>query len=142
LRTIVDRDCLLSAGLEQIRGQFRLPSAFPAEVEGEAVEAARKRFDEHSDATSVPFVTLDPAQSRDLDQAFAIEEAGNDVLLHYAIADVGWFVAPDGAISRAADLSVGHSITTGITTTPAGRIWTFEQHISAFFRPPLGDRVR
>lgn len=102
MRTIVDRDCLLSAGLEQIRGQFRLPSAFPAEVEAEAVEAARRRFDEHSDATSVPFVTLDPAQSRDLDQAFAIEEAGNDVLLHYAIADVGWFVAPDGAINREA----------------------------------------
>jgi hypothetical protein len=31
-------------------------------------------------------------------------------------------VAPDGAISRAADLSVGHSITTGITTTPAGNV--------------------
>ena len=102
MRTIVDRDCLLSAGLAQIRGQFRLPSAFPAEVEGEAVEAARKRFDEHSDATSVPFVTLDPAQSRDLDQAFAIEEAGDDILLHYAIADIGWFVAPDGAIDQEA----------------------------------------
>ena len=102
MRTIVDRDCLLSAGLAQIRGQFRLPSAFPASVEGEAVEAARKRFDEHSDATSVPFVTLDPAQSRDLDQAFAVEETGNDVLLHYAIADVGWFVAPDGAIDHEA----------------------------------------
>ena len=30
----------------------------------------------------------------DLDQAFAIEVAGDDIILHYAIADVGWFVRP------------------------------------------------
>ena len=40
----------------------------------------------------MPFVTLDPAGSTDLDQAFAIEPAGADLILHYAIADVAWFV--------------------------------------------------
>jgi exoribonuclease R len=50
----------------------------------------------------MPFVTLDPASSRDLDQAFAIEAAGADLLLHYAIADVGWFVADGGAMDREA----------------------------------------
>ena len=30
----------------------------------------------------------------DLDQAFAIETDGNDIVLRYAIADVGWFVQP------------------------------------------------
>jgi exoribonuclease R len=44
------------------------------------------------DRTDWPFVTLDPASSTDLDQAFHIELAGDDVLLHYAIADVDWFV--------------------------------------------------
>jgi exoribonuclease R len=39
-------------------------------------------------------VTLDPATSIDLDQAFAIESTGDDIVLHYAIADVGWFVRP------------------------------------------------
>jgi exoribonuclease R len=39
-------------------------------------------------------MTLDPATSVDLDQAFSIERSGDDVVLHYAIADVGWFVRP------------------------------------------------
>src|SRR4029079_18398852 len=32
------------------------------------------------------------------DQAFAIERAGSDVLLHYAIADVAWFVDDHGPL--------------------------------------------
>lgn len=39
-------------------------------------------------------MTLDPASSVDLDQAFSIERSGDDIVLHYAIADVGWFVRP------------------------------------------------
>ena len=35
---------------------------------------------------------IDPATSTDLDQAFHIEVTGSDVLLHYASADVAWFV--------------------------------------------------
>ncbi|HET6942916.1 MAG TPA: RNB domain-containing ribonuclease, partial [Sphingomicrobium sp.] len=85
-----------------IRQQYRLPVGYPPDAETEAAEAVRRSFNGHADATFMPFVTLDPAQSRDLDQAFAIEEAGSDVLLHYAIADVAWFVAPGGAIDREA----------------------------------------
>lgn len=102
MRTITDRNCLLGEGLSLIRQQFQLPTAYPADAEAEAAEAARRSFDGHADATSLPFVTLDPATSRDLDQAFAIEGAGSDMLLHYAIADVGWFVVPGGAIDREA----------------------------------------
>jgi exoribonuclease R len=102
LRTIRDRNCLLGEGLALIRQQFQLPTAFPPEVEAEAAEAARKPLDGHADATSMPFVTLDPESSRDLDQAFAIDAAGADILLHYAIADVGWFVAEGGAMDREA----------------------------------------
>jgi exoribonuclease R len=43
-------------------------------------------------------VTLDPASSTDLDQAFAIEPSGSDLLLHYAIADVAWFIDDGDAI--------------------------------------------
>ena len=46
------------------------------------------------DRTDGPFVTLDPASATDLDQAFAIDRAGDDLVLHYAIADVGFFVRP------------------------------------------------
>jgi exoribonuclease R len=54
--------------------------------------------DGHVDRTSVEFVTLDPARSTDLDQAFAIETSASspDIVLRYAIADVGWFVGHDG----------------------------------------------
>ena len=86
---------MLADGLEAIRVQYRLPAAFPPAAEAEAAAAAQRRPDSHADRSALPFVTLDPEQSRDLDQAFAIEAAGSDILLHYAIADVGWFV-PDG----------------------------------------------
>jgi exoribonuclease R len=102
MRTISDRNCLLAGGLALIRRQFQLPQGYPAAAEVEAGEAVRRSFAGHADATNMPFVTLDPASSRDLDQAFAIQQAGNDMLLHYAIADVGWFVTADGAIDREA----------------------------------------
>jgi exoribonuclease R len=47
-------------------------------------------------------VTLDPAASTDLDQAFWIEATGSDLLLHYAIADVGWYVEPDSLLDQEA----------------------------------------
>ncbi|MEA3263186.1 MAG: RNB domain-containing ribonuclease [Pseudomonadota bacterium] len=89
-----DPDCLLAEGLATLRTQFQVPASFPAEVLAAAEAAARRAPSEHADWTARPFVTLDPAESTDLDQAFAIEPAGADWLLHYAIADVGWFVAP------------------------------------------------
>lgn len=58
--------------------------------------------DSHADWTDRAFVTLDPATSTDLDQAFHIEEAGRDLLLHYALADVGWFVPEGGAMEAEA----------------------------------------
>ncbi|TGS08831.1 RNB domain-containing ribonuclease, partial [Mesorhizobium sp. M4B.F.Ca.ET.190.01.1.1] len=39
-----------------------------------------------------------PASSSDLDQAFSIETSGGDLLLHYAIADVTWFVDDGDAV--------------------------------------------
>ena len=102
MRTISDRNCLLGEGLALIRQQFQLPAAFPPDVEAEAEIAANRPLAGHEDATGMRFVTLDPASSRDLDQAFAIEAAGADMLLYYAIADVGWFVPDGGAMDREA----------------------------------------
>lgn len=56
----------------------------------------------HADWTHRPFLTLDPATSTDLDQAFTIEAAGGDLLLHYALADIGWFVPENGAMEAEA----------------------------------------
>lgn len=92
MKTLRDPDRLLIEGLMAIRGQFKVPGAFPPAVQAAAEAAAQRVPREHVNRTAMPFVTLDPASSTDLDQAFTIEPAGADLLLHYAIADVPWFV--------------------------------------------------
>jgi exoribonuclease R len=92
MKALRDPQNLLAEGLAAIRAQFRLPQGFAPEVLAAADAAAARTPDEHADWTERPFVTLDPASSTDLDQAFAIDVSGSDLLLHYAIADVAWFV--------------------------------------------------
>lgn len=92
-----DAEDPVTAGLARIRAEHDVPDAFPDAVLDAAARAARQvPGREHVDRLEVPFVTLDPATSTDLDQAFALERAGDDLVLRYAIADVGWFV-PTGS---------------------------------------------
>jgi exoribonuclease R len=102
LKAIYDRPRALSDGLAAIRTQFQLPVGFPPDAEAAAEAAARQASSDHVDRTNIPFVTLDPLSSTDLDQAFAIEQSGNDLILRYAIADIGWFVADGGPIDTEA----------------------------------------
>jgi len=102
LKALRDPDAVLAEGLAAIRAQFQVPADFPNEVRAAAEEAAKRPPTAHVDRTDRPFVTLDPASSTDLDQAFAIEAAGSDLLLHYAIADVAWFVDEGGVIDAEA----------------------------------------
>ncbi len=102
MKTLVDPDRMLADGLAALRIEFQVPTAYPPDVLAAAAAAARRPLTEHVDRTAMRFVTLDPATSTDLDQAFAIERAGGDILLHYAIADVAWFVADGDAIDREA----------------------------------------
>ncbi len=101
MKAIADPDNALGRGLAAIRAQFQVPESFPPAVLPAADEAAKRAPTAHADRTAMRFVTLDPASSTDLDQAFAIEAAGSDLLLHYAIADVAWFVDDGGAIDVA-----------------------------------------
>lgn len=98
MKALHDPDRLLGNGLVVIRAQFRIPASFPPAVLAAAEAAAQRSPDGHIDRTAIPFVTLDPASSTDLDQAFAIERSGADLLLRYAIADVGWFVGDGDAL--------------------------------------------
>jgi exoribonuclease R len=78
---------------------------FPAEVLAAADAAAstwREGASAHEDATDVPFVTLDPASSTDLDQAMHLERRGDGYRVRYAIADVPLFVALDGVLDAEA----------------------------------------
>ncbi|HET9640623.1 MAG TPA: RNB domain-containing ribonuclease [Allosphingosinicella sp.] len=102
MRAIADPSNALGRGLASIRSQFQVPETFPPAVLAAAEKASRRAPAEHVDRTSWPFVTLDPASSTDLDQAFAIESDGADLLLRYAIADVAWFVEDGDAIDQEA----------------------------------------
>jgi exoribonuclease R len=92
VRSLRDTTHALDHGLAAIRQEFGVPLAFPAEVLAAAATAARRTPTAHVDRTDWAFATLDPETSTDLDQAFTMESAGDDILLHYAIADVAWFV--------------------------------------------------
>jgi exoribonuclease R len=82
-----------------LRSELRLPGEFPAEAMAEAEAAARATPMPEADRRDVPFVTIDPATSRDLDQAMHLERRpGGGFRVHYAIADVASFVRPGGAL--------------------------------------------
>src|SRR4051812_206147 len=82
---------------EAIRREARVPDAFDPEALAQA-EAAAAADHHEGERLDVPFVTIDPPGSRDLDQALHIERTGDGHRVRYAIADVGAFVAPAGAI--------------------------------------------
>jgi exoribonuclease R len=100
MKTIIDGQAALTEGLTAIRQEFQVQPAFPPAVEAAANAAIKRPLTDHTDRTAMPFVTLDPASSTDLDQAFAIERRGSELLLHYAIADVPWFVREGDAPKR------------------------------------------
>lgn len=87
----------LTAALAAIRADLGADEAFPPPVEAEAARAARQPL-RGVDRTDVPFVTIDPEGSTDLDQALAIEAHGDGHVVRYAIADVPAFVEPGGAV--------------------------------------------
>ena len=95
---------LLARAFAAAREQQEVRMDFPAEVleEVEQVLAAPDLPDR--DETSVPFITIDPPGSMDLDQAMHIERDGDGYRVRYAIADVPAFVRPGGAVDAEARL--------------------------------------
>ncbi len=87
----------LLAGLDRIRDELHVPRAFAADVLA-AAKAAAASPRERRDLRDLELVTVDPAGSRDLDQAFAAERRGDGYRVHYAIADVAAFVPDDGPV--------------------------------------------
>lgn len=92
----------LRAGFARIRAELELPEEFPADVVAEAEQAAANPRLPSYDVTDLPFLTIDPPGSTDLDQAMHIERRGPGYRVRYAIADVGAFVTPGGALDREA----------------------------------------
>jgi exoribonuclease R len=94
----------------RVRADLDVPAAFPPDVDAEAAAVAARgpalsgeaAVQARRDARDVELVTVDPRGSRDLDQAFHAERRGDGYRVHYAIADVAAFVAPDRALDREA----------------------------------------
>lgn len=96
----------LRALLAALPAEFEIPEEFPAE----ALEDASCAVGRHAsgvgapdwDARSLPFVTVDPASSTDLDQAVCLNRSDSGYRVFYAIADVPSFVELGGALDAAA----------------------------------------
>ncbi|HEX7740065.1 MAG TPA: RNB domain-containing ribonuclease [Marmoricola sp.] len=88
----------LRADIATIREQLHVSDEFPPEVEAAAKAAAAAPKLPDADHTDIPFLTIDPPGSMDLDQAMHIERDGDGYVVHYAIADVAAFVEPGGPI--------------------------------------------
>jgi exoribonuclease R len=86
----------LEEAFTRIREELQVRIEFPPEVLAAAQRASAVPPDR--DETGVPFVTVDPPGSMDLDQALHIERDGDGFRVRYAIADVPAFVRPGGPI--------------------------------------------
>lgn len=83
-----------------LRDELAVPGEFTSEVLSDARAAASAVVLPDDDATDIPFVTVDPAGSRDLDQAVHIAARSDGYLVSYAIADVASFVRPGSALDE------------------------------------------
>jgi len=87
-------------GFASVRFENDIRADFPADVVAEARRAVAGYVPPGLDWTDFEFVTLDPAGSTDLDQAFHIEAMGDGAgfRVRYAIADVPAFVNLGGRL--------------------------------------------
>jgi len=90
-----------------LRRELELPTEFPLAAQREADEAAatvtadltkQAASRAATDRTDIPLVTIDPATSRDLDQAVCIHRQQRGYRVFYAIADVSAFVPVGGEL--------------------------------------------
>jgi exoribonuclease R len=107
----------LRAGFAKIRAELKLPESFPPAVETEAHNAAEALALRPDDVIDLPFLTIDPPGSMDLDQAMHLERHNGGYRVRYAIADVASFVSPGGAIDTEARLR-GETLYSPDTRTP------------------------
>jgi len=92
----------IRAGFADLIHQQRVTTGFDSAVLVEAEHRAAQVHPVERDRTDLPFQTLDPTGSRDLDQAFFCQRRPGGYTLWYAIADVASFVEPGRLVDREA----------------------------------------
>ncbi|MBS1675398.1 MAG: RNB domain-containing ribonuclease [Actinobacteria bacterium] len=117
----------LATALAALRTELDAPTVFSPEALAEAASATPPAPE--LDLRDVPFATLDPAGSMDLDQAFQLERSGSGFRVRYAIADVPSFVAPGGAVDAAARAR-GETLYAADSTIPLHPMILSEDHAS------------
>ena len=98
-------DTAVADGLRAIRNELHITDGFAPDIEAAASDAARHTFPvgpARVDARDIAFVTIDPAGSTDLDQAYHAESTPTGYRVHYAIADVAAFVDLGTALANEA----------------------------------------
>lgn len=88
----------LERAFAALREQLDLTLDYPQAAEAEGEQAARTVALPDRDETAVPFFTIDPFGSMDLDQAMCLQRDGDGFRVRYAIADVPAYVKPSGAL--------------------------------------------
>jgi len=81
---------------------MKIPVGYPDEVVADAKRAIAAVELPDADETAIEFLTIDPPESKDLDQALHIERRGSGYRVRYAIADVAAFVAPGSPLDEEA----------------------------------------
>ncbi len=92
----------LARSLATLRAELQDTEEFPAGVLAEAEHAVAAVTLPELTLRDMPFITIDPPDSMDLDQAMQLERHGDGYVVRYAIADVPAFVTPSGAIDTEA----------------------------------------
>lgn len=90
----------LEQSFQALRQELKLSTDYPADALAEAEQASANVALPERDETAVPFFTVDPPTSMDLDQAIHLERSGDGYRLRYAIADVPAFVQAGGPLDQ------------------------------------------
>ncbi len=90
----------LRARFAAVRAELGIDGPYPADALEEARRAAAHPPTPAVDERDLPFFTLDPPGSMDLDQAMHLARDGDGHRLRYAIADVPGFVPLGGELDR------------------------------------------
>ncbi|MBA3293472.1 MAG: RNB domain-containing ribonuclease [Geodermatophilaceae bacterium] len=85
---------------DAIRAELGVRQGFPTAVLADAQDSVDRGPQGARTRLDLPFVTIDPPESLDLDQALHIERSADGYLVHYAIADVAAFVRPGGPMDN------------------------------------------
>ncbi|BAU96563.1 ribonuclease R [Corynebacterium suranareeae] len=85
---------------DPVAQEFGVERGFDSHIDTQAAQSVDRYADQREDLLDMPFVTIDPVGSRDLDQAVFIEKTDGGFRVHYAIADVAAFVEPGSELEK------------------------------------------